>query len=126
MTIGVEEDPVIFAVDVEAIGRVLRAGRLTCPSCGGRLRVWTSARTRRVDDEGGRWVPLTPDRNRCRGCGVTHVVLPAWYIPRRAYTVDVIGSVLLAGARRESRRVIAQRLGLPAPLRWAFARSRET
>jgi hypothetical protein len=58
-------------------------------------------------------VPLTPDRGRCRGCGVTHVVLPAWYIPRRAYTVDVIGSVLLAGARRESRRAIAQRLGLP-------------
>lgn len=27
-------------------------------------------------------------------CGVTHV-LPAWHTPRGAYTVDVIGSVLL-------------------------------
>jgi hypothetical protein len=84
-----------------------------CPSCGGRLRVWTPARTRRVNAQGGRPVPLTPDRGRCRDCGVTHVVLPAWYTPRRAYTVDVIGSALLAGARRESRHTIAQRLGLP-------------
>ena len=103
----------IFVVDVDAIGRVLRAGRLTCPSCGGRLRVWTPARTRRVNAEGGRSVSFTPDRGRCRDCGVTHVVLPAWYTPRRAYTADVIGSALLAGAQRESRHTIAQRLGLP-------------
>jgi Domain of unknown function (DUF6431) len=83
-TSGEEDDPLIFAVDVEAIGRVLRAGRSMCPSCGGRLRAWTSARTRRVDAQDGRSVPVTPDRGRCRGCDVTHVVLPAWYVPRRA------------------------------------------
>jgi hypothetical protein len=43
-----EDDRVIFAVDVEAASHILRASRLACPGCGGRLRVWTPARTRRV------------------------------------------------------------------------------
>ncbi len=55
-----------------------------------------------------------PDRGRCRSCDATHVVLPAWYVPRRAYVVEVVGSVLLAGAQGESRRRIAARLGVPA------------
>src|SRR6266545_636235 len=73
---------VIFAVDVEAAGHVLRAGRLTCPECGGALRVWARARTRRVHAPEGRHVELTPDRGLCRGCGTSHVVVPAWYVPR--------------------------------------------
>jgi Domain of unknown function (DUF6431) len=103
----------IFAVDVQAVGRMLRAGGLSCPSCGGRLRVWTVARPRALATADGSLVELVPDRGRCRSCGATHVVLPAWYVPRRAYVVEVVGSVLLAGVRGESRRGIAARLGLP-------------
>ena len=103
----------IFAVDVDAAGQLLRAGLMTCPTCGARLRVWTSARPRRVQDGEGRWVELTPDRGLCRGCAATHVVLPAWYVPRRAYTAEVIGTVLVAGAQANPRQTIAQRLGLP-------------
>jgi hypothetical protein len=105
---------VIFAVDVEAAGQVLRAGRLTCPECGGALRVWARARTRRVHAPGGRHVELTPDRGLCRGCGTSHVVVPAWYVPRRAYTVEMIGAVLLGGASRTPRAALAERLGVPA------------
>jgi Domain of unknown function (DUF6431) len=103
----------IFAVDVRAAGRMLRAGRLSCPGCGGPLRVWTAARPRTVAMTDGSRVELVPDRGRCRGCSATHVVLPGWYVPRRAYAVEVIGCVLLAGARDEPRRRIAARLGLP-------------
>lgn len=102
----------IFAVDIEAAGRLLRAGKMACPTCAGRLRVWTAARTRAVTADGGR-AELTPDRGRCRGCNATHVVLPAWYVPRRSYTVEVVGRVLLAGARTESRHRVAERLGVP-------------
>jgi Domain of unknown function (DUF6431) len=104
----------IFAVDAQAVGQLLRAGRLACPGCGGWLRVWTSARTRRIDAGHGQVIEVTPDRGRCRSCGTTHVVLPAWYVPRRAYTVEVIGRVLLAGAQTVARHHIADRLGLAA------------
>jgi hypothetical protein len=103
----------IFAVDVQAVGHLLREGWLSCPGCGERLRVWTAARPRTVAMADGSVAELVPDRGRCRGCGATHVVLPAWYVPRRAYAVEVMGSVLLAGARTETRRRIADRLGLP-------------
>jgi hypothetical protein len=105
---------VIFAVDVEAAGQVLRAGGLTCPGCGGALRVWARARTRRVHAPGGRHVELTPDRGLCRGCGTSQVIVPAWYVPRRAYTVEVIGAVLLGGADKTPLAVLAERVGVPA------------
>src|SRR5258705_12903426 len=94
-------------------GRMLRSGRLSCPGWGGRLRVWTGARPRAIAMADGSLAELVPDRGRCRGCGATHVVLPAWYVPRRAYAVEVVGSVLVAGARAETRRRISHRLGLP-------------
>src|SRR5258705_13076595 len=94
-------------------GRMLRAGRMSCPGCGGRLRVWPAARPRAIGMADGILAELVPHRGRCRGCGATHVVLPAWYVPRRAYAVEVVGSVLVAGARTETRRGMSPRLGLP-------------
>jgi hypothetical protein len=105
---------VIFAVDVDAAGQTLRAGRLGCPRCGGVLRVWARARTHRVYAADGGRIELMPDRGLCRGCGVSHVIVPAWYVPRRAYTVDVIGQVLLGGAERTPYAVLAERAGVPA------------
>lgn len=103
----------IFVVDAQAAGQMLRVGRLACPHCGQRLRVWTPARTRYVVAPGGARVAFTPDRGRCTGCATTHVVLPGWYVPRRAYTIEVIGHVLLAGAKNTSARAVAERLAVP-------------
>lgn len=103
----------IFVVDAEAGGRMLRAGRLTCPGCGGRLRVWTPARERDVAVPGGERITLTPDRGRCTACGSTHVVLPAWCVPRRGYSIEVVGQVLLGGVRQATVRAVAERLALP-------------
>jgi hypothetical protein len=41
------------------------------------------------------------------------VIVAAWYPPRRAYTVEVIGSVLLDGARAVARSRIAETVGVP-------------
>ena len=103
----------IFVVDAEAGGRMLRAGRLACPGCGGRLRVWTPARQREVAAPGGERITLVPDRGMCTVCGSTHVVLPAWYVPRRGYSIEVVGQVLLGGARQTGVRAVAERLALP-------------
>lgn len=48
------------------------------------------------------------------GCGVTHVLLPAALLLRRADTAAVIGSALAAKARGAGHRRIATALGRPA------------
>jgi DNA-directed RNA polymerase specialized sigma24 family protein len=45
---------------------------------------------------------------------VTHVVLPAASVPRRADAAEVIGSALLAKAAGRGHRTIAAELGVPA------------
>jgi hypothetical protein len=95
-TVTLESLTMMFVVDPAAAGRALAGGLLSCPECGGRLGPWSHARTRRVRDLDGE-VTLTPDRGRCRACRRTQVLLPAFTVPRRAYTADVIGTVLLGG-----------------------------
>jgi hypothetical protein len=92
---------VITVVDPDSTRAALSAGTLACPEsgCAGTLRIWSPARTRRVQLPGGKWRRLRPDRARCRPCGVTHVLLPAWCLPRRAYSTDVVGAALLAAAQ---------------------------
>ena len=43
-------------------------------------------------------VVLVPRRSRCRECGATHVLLPAWCLARRADAGEVIGLALEAKA----------------------------
>ena len=84
-----------------------------CPDCQGPLRRWGFARARRVrlaDDSLRR---LQPRRARCRTCKTTHVLLPAWCLPRRAAGVEVIGAALLARAHGASAQQIASDLDLP-------------
>jgi hypothetical protein len=57
---------------------------------------------------------LCPRRARCRGCGRTHVLLPAWCLARRADAGEVIGRALEAKASGSGHRVIAVLLGRPA------------
>ena len=105
----------ITVVDVEAAGRALRAGQLSCPldGCAGILRVWSSARSRPVRAVDGTRVTLTPRRARCRVCSVTQTLLPAWCVPRHGYDVEVIGAGLLAAAEGGGYRRVAARLRVP-------------
>ena len=106
--------------DRDVVERQLRDGELACPSCVGVLARWGHGTARRVrlpgrtDGEQDRHVVLVPRRSRCRGCGVTHVLLPAWCLARRADAGEVIGRALEAKAAGAGHRVIAERLGRPA------------
>ena len=106
--------------DRGVVERQLGGGELACPSCGGVLARWGHGVARRVrlpGEPGGerdRHVVLVPRRSRCRGCGVTHVLLPAWCLSRRADEGAVIGSALQAAAAGAGHRTIAAGLGRPA------------
>ncbi len=97
--------------DRAVVERQLADGELACPSCGGVLGGWGNARLRRVRVPGGRDVELVPRRARCRGCGATHVLLPAWCLSRRADAGAVIGAALEVAAAGGGHRVIARLLG---------------
>ena len=90
----------ITVIDPHAARQALAAGGLGCPhqGCDGRLRTWSRARPRRVRGLDGTVELIRPDRGRCRGCGVTHVLLPASLLPRRGYRVEVIGAALHGAA----------------------------
>ena len=61
--------------DGAVVERQLAGGELACPSCGGVL-----GGGERGGAGSGFWTGETgavPRRSRCRGCGATHVLLPA-------------------------------------------------
>ncbi len=100
--------------DRGAVERQLLSGQLCCPSCGGVLGGWGNARPRRVRILDGPDVEVVPRRSRCRGCGGTHVLLPARFLSRRADAGAVIGRALEEKAAGSGHRVIAAGLGRPA------------
>ena len=100
--------------DRDVVERQLGDGELACPSCGGVLARWGNAAERRLRLPAGPDVWLCPRRARCRECGRTHVLLPAWCLARRADAGEVIGLALEAKACGEGHRMIAGRLGRPA------------
>jgi hypothetical protein len=98
--------------DAAEVERRLGAGRLVCPGCGGVLAGWGHARPRTVRGESGR-VPVRPRRAVCRGCRITHVLLPVGVLVRRADTVGVIGAAVAAKAAGMGARPIAAQLDRP-------------
>ncbi|MDQ6804971.1 MAG: DUF6431 domain-containing protein [Actinomycetota bacterium] len=118
-----------MTVDPAVVEADLAAGRLSCPGCGGRLAGWGYAREREVRMLDG-VESLRPRRACCQQCETTHVLLPAWSVPRRRDGAEVIGSALLAKAEGAGHRTIAARLGRPpGTVRgWlrAFARRADT
>jgi predicted Fe-S protein YdhL (DUF1289 family) len=100
--------------DRDVVERQLAGGELACPACGGVLARWGSGAGRRVRMPAGPDVWFCPRRARCRGCGRTHVLLPAWCLARRADAVQVIGAALEAKASGAGHRVVAARLGRAA------------
>jgi len=103
---------VTVEVDPERVESRLAAGEVRCPSClEGVLVRWGFARPRPV---AGLAEPVRPRRSRCRGCAVTHVLLPVSLLLRRAYLAEWIWAALLAKAGGSGHRPIARRLGVPA------------
>ena len=104
----------IEVFDTAAAGIALARRKLGCPDCAGPLRPWGHARERTVRDLAGAMMKVCPDRALCPGCQVTHVVLDAALLPRRAYSAALIGQALVASARGSGHRRIALDLDVPA------------
>lgn len=103
----------LLIVDADRLDADLAGGRLAC-SCGGRLACWGYATRRRIRLLAETTVRLRPRRARCVRCRATHVLLPAWCLPRRGDAAEAIGAALVAKAAGHGHRVIAARLGRPA------------
>jgi hypothetical protein len=95
------------------VEELLGNGLLSCPGCGGRLGGWGHASRRPVFTAGRVAVAVTPRRARCAGCGVTHVLLPAWLLARRCDGTSVIGDMLARAALGQGFRGIAAASGVP-------------
>jgi hypothetical protein len=104
----------IEVFDTAAARIALARRKLGCPGCGQPLRPWGHARERTVRDLDGTLVTVRPDRASCPGCDVTHVVLDAGLLPRRAYAAGLIGQALVAAALGSGHRRIARDLAVPA------------
>ena len=105
----------LLCLDAGAVAADLAAGTLACPSCpAGRLAPWGYGRERAVRLRGGRTTRLRPRRARCRSCGRTRVLLPAWCAPRRADGIEVIGAAAGLAMAGAGHRPIAAALGVPA------------
>src|SRR5207245_5381651 len=113
----------------ESVEARLRTGRLRGPCCGGVLAPWGWARRRVVAMFTGP-EECCPRRSRCRGCGRTHVLLPADLWSRRRYGAAVIMAVLMlaagaaAAGRAAARPWLAGRDGgrwqVPASTAWSW------
>jgi transposase-like protein len=100
--------------DAVRVERMLEEGGLSCPGCGGRLAGWGHGRLRVVFGPGRRTRrEVRPRRSRCTACRVTHMLLPAAMLARRADEAQVIGAAVTAAARGRGRRRIAVELGVP-------------
>jgi len=95
----------------ESVEARLRAGVLSC-WCGGTLRPWGHARSRRVVTFAGLAV-VRPRRGIRRACGRTHVLLPGWLLSRRRYAALVIFAALALRAAGLKVIAVAARLRLP-------------
>lgn len=99
--------------DAASVEVRLLAGQIACLGCGGELRPWGFARWRTLRDH-GRPVRLRPRRSRCRGCLVSHVLLPTLVLLRRVDLAAVIGTALVARhVERRSRAEVARAAGAP-------------
>src|SRR5258705_8508234 len=102
---------VTVEVDPVRVESRLAAGEIGCPRCGGVLGGWGHARARQV---GGLAGPVRPRRARCRGCAVTHVLLPVTVLVRRAYAAEQIWTALTARADGWGHRRIGAVIQVPA------------
>jgi transposase-like protein len=102
--------PCPLTVDAYAsLGRAVRVPRPPCPSCLSPVVFWSGywRHVRRQERERKIFIP----RVRCRGCGVTHALLPAFVLARRLDAAESAGLVIgqvaagACGVRRAAARV---------------------
>lgn len=82
-----------------------------CPCCEGRLTGWGAYR--RLVRWGARVLAFGVRRCRCRPCGVSHALLPAFLVAGRMDLASAIGTALAMGAAGRGHRPIAALLGVP-------------
>ncbi len=85
--------PCPLTVDAYAsMGRAVQAPRPDCPSCLVPVVFWSGywRHVRQLERERKIFVP----RVRCRGCGVTHALLPAFVLARRLDAAETAGRVI--------------------------------
>ena len=99
--------------DAARVERMLEEGSLACPVCGGRLARWGYGLERRVFGPGRQGHAVRPRRSRCMACRVTHMLLPARLLLRRADEAPVVGAALTAAARGLGYRRAARDLQVP-------------
>jgi hypothetical protein len=114
---------VLFVVDPDSARAALRVRMIKCPerACTGRLGPWSAARARTVTVAVGQRVRLVPDRGRCTTCGVTHTLLPTWYVPRRSCGIELFGTVITSVVNyghRPNRIAEVLRLARTTVRRW--------
>ena len=92
--------PCPLTVDAYALlGRAVRVPRPQCPSCSSPVVFWSGywRHVRRRERERRIFIP----RVRCRGCGVSHALMPAFVLARRLDAAESAGLVIgrvVAGA----------------------------
>ena len=96
----------------ESLKDLVTGGNGGCENCGGGLRRWGHARWRMVRGFDGE-DRYRPPRVRCKGCGVTHVVLPDEVLLRRRDAAVVIGRAWRGFAAGAGARRVAAALGVP-------------
>ncbi|MGI8312160.1 hypothetical protein [Saccharopolyspora hattusasensis] len=77
------------------------------------VRPWGRTRDRAVAGPQGT-VTVRLDRDRCRSCRATLVLLPANLVAGRSYPLGVIGEALVAAGAGAGSGSVATRLGVPA------------
>ena len=94
-----------------AAGRRIALPAAACPSCGGHLAAW-SGYWRFVRDR-GECVRIFVRRGRCRSCGITQALLPAFLARNRLDTTEAIGATIEAVVHGRGMRPVAEALGAP-------------
>jgi hypothetical protein len=100
------------AINDEQVEVALATGALACPACSGPLSPWGFGRSRTLRLLSGTR-DLTPRRARCVGCARTHLLCPAFSVPRRRDGAEVIGEALRLAVDGEGHRRIASTLDRP-------------
>ena len=114
--------PCPLTVDAYAsMGRAVPVARPQCPSCLVPVVFWSGywRHVRRRERERKIFIP----RVRCRACGVTHAMLPAFVLVRRLDAAEPVGAVIgqVAGGACGVRRAAAGLPGWAVLGRWRFA-----
>jgi len=100
------------AITDEQVEAALAAGTLACPACSGPLSPWGFASSREIRTRDG-VRSLRPRRALCGECDNTHVLCPAWSVPRRRDSAEVIGEALRLAVDGDGHRRIARVLDRP-------------